>query len=280
MKHNSRSANLRVLLEDESIRESAQELAEAVQEAAAEDRRGTRLRESNFLGIGSSPKGDTKPHNLSDGCFQALIKFLNDDCGQERFIDMRELRRIPGTQQLLNRALRCSRLFQGGVSFRSASDSPRDSNIVYKEAVSSSTLRAGQIKQIFSYAIRDARGQRSESTYLLVEPLEELSHTDARKDPYRQYGFVGGRLCYARYLPHIVIRADLLISHFARTPVEFKAISQPCIHVLPLDKVCNYSSYSLRVLITTVRVCALCLMSPTRRTWTSAISETWMSGTT
>lgn len=239
MQHNCRAANFRALVEDGRIRGQVLELIEAFEETAAEDRRGTRLRESTFLGADPMEKRTSKPLKkltLTDDCFRALIKYLNGKAGQELFIDVREMREVPGSQQVINRALKCPRVFCGGVSFLSASDSPRDSNIMFHSPTTSSP-RAGRILQIFKYSVRNARGRLTESTYLYVAPLDPLSSQDAAHDPYRSYAYVGGELYYDRYLPGIIITPEDVVSHFARTPLTIGAIVVPCVHVGSLDKV-------------------------------------------
>lgn len=239
MKQSCRAANFRVTLEDDCIRSQVEELAEAFEETVAEDRRGTRLRESTFLNTQPSHKSSSKPLKklvLPDDCFRALISHLNNKAGQELFIDVREMRRVPGSQQLMNKALKCPRIFCGGVSFLSSSDSPRDSNVMFRS--SASLPRPGRILQIFKYSVWNAQGNLTESTYVYVAPLEPLSPQDAAHDPYRVYKYAGGELYYDRYMPGIVISPEDVISHFARTPIVMPdRIKYPCVHVLSLDKV-------------------------------------------
>ena len=239
MKHACRTANLRVLLQDENVRREAQDLIHAFEDTQAEDRRGTRHRESTFLGVsGNEGAGPRKEVELSSECFKALVTYLNERTGQERYVDIRQLRRTPGLQQLSSHAISCRRVFLGGVSFLGHSESPKDSNIVFRSPSAPDTELAGRILQIFAYQTRDDRGDPVNQTYLFVAPLEELSANEASHDPYRRYAYVGGRLCYDSYLPGIIITKDDVIAHFARTPVDMKpAITRPCVHVLSLDKV-------------------------------------------
>ncbi len=239
MKHSCRAANFKVVLENDHIRQQAQELVDAFEESAAEDRRGTRLRESTFLDPLPSLNRTSKPLKiltLDDACLRALIAHMNHAAGKEVFVDVRESRWTPGVQQVTGRAFKCPRIFCGGVSFRSASDSPRDSNLIFHSSTTSSSS-AGRILQIFNYPIWDGTGKLTESTYLYVAPLEKLTSEDAARDPFRSYAYVGGELYYDRYQPGVIITPDDIVSHFARTPMELPAIPYPCIHVLSLDKV-------------------------------------------
>ena len=196
MKQSCRAANFRITLEDDHIRSQVEDLAEAFEETVAEDRRGTRLRESTLLNTQPSHKDTLQPLKklaLPDDCLRALITYLNDKAGQELFIDVREMRRVPGTQQLTNIALKCPRIFHGGVSFLSFSDSPRDSYAMFQSSTAS-LPRPGRILQIFIYSIWNAQGNHTKSTYLYVAPLEPLSPEDAAHDPYRSYKYTGGEL--------------------------------------------------------------------------------------
>ncbi len=250
LRHSTRSANFLILLQDDRIRGEVEELFEAFEDMAAEDRRGTRLRESSALGAVARRKDRSKPLQkvtLSDNCFTALLAYLNRQAGQEQFIDAREIRRNPETQQLKNIAFKRADVFCGGVSFLSATDAQNDSNLIFRQPSSlHGDVTAGRIQQIFSFAYRDARGDSHEATYLYVKPLKELSATDVPRDYYREYPIVGGQLYYDRYLPGIVITPDDIVSHFARTPLKVPGIAEPCVHVLSLDKVSAVFSARLK----------------------------------
>lgn len=239
MKQSCREANFLVVMEDDRIRSQVKDLAEAFEETLSEDRRGTRLRESTLLGTQPLHQSGSKPLKkltLSDGCMRALIAYLNGKAGEEVVIDVREMRRDPGKQQVTNQALKCPRVFCGGVSFHSSSDSPRDSNIMFRASASEPPC-PGRILEIFKYSVWNAQGRLTEATYLYVAPLATLSHQDTAHDPYRAYEYVGGQLYYDRYLAGIIIAPEDIISHFARTPMNIPHVQQPCIHVLSLDKV-------------------------------------------
>ena len=238
MKHNSRAANFRIVLENDHIRQQVEELAQAFEESAAEDHRGTRLRESNFLDATPLLHQTSEPLKiltLDDACLRTLIDYLNRAAGQEMFVDVRQMRWTPGVQQVTSRALKCTRVFCGGVSFLSISDSPKDSNVLFRSPTASCS--AGRILQIFKYPTRDRMGKLTESTYIYVAPLEKLSTEDITHDPFRSFAFVGGELYYDRYLPGVIITPEDVISHFARTPMVLPAIPHACVHVLSLDKV-------------------------------------------
>ncbi|RPD67245.1 hypothetical protein L226DRAFT_452550 [Lentinus tigrinus ALCF2SS1-7] len=240
-RHYNRVSQLKVVLADESVRPHVEEMLRAYQELQGEDRRGTRLRES--IGLGDSQdrvppsRKDGKPVELDNDCLTALVRFLNQQAGREAFIDAREIRRVPGTTQLLNRATQLRSIQVHGVSFTSERDSSKDSNVVFNPP-GSDTWSAGRIQRIFSFSYRDNQHRIVEGTYLFIKPYESLSPADAEHDYYRKYRFVGGRLFYAQHGAGVIVTADHVVSHFARTPMRVPPISAPCMHVLPLDKVC------------------------------------------
>lgn len=241
MKHSTRSDNFRVLLQDEGIRGQVEELVEAFQETDSQDRRGTRFREASLFDIVTPRQRDSRPLKkliLADECFAALIAYLNATAGQELYIDVREIRRIPGTQQLTNTAFHRRHISCSGVSFSSDAHSPKDSNIIFRSRLDPTSVTAGRIKEIFTYLTPDSRGKLVEAPYLYVTPLAELTAKDAACDPYRTYDFAGGKLYYDRYVPGVVITPGDVLSHFARTPLAMPEISESCVHVLSLDKVC------------------------------------------
>lgn len=266
MKQSCRAANFCASLEDKHIRSQVEELVEAFEETVAEDRRGTRLRESTLLHTQPSHNFRGKPlksFTLPNDCFSALIDYLNHKAGQELFADVRRMCRVPGIQQLSNKALKCPRIFHGGVSFLSSSDSPRDSNLMFRSPTMSFP-RPGRVLQIFTYSIWNAVGALTEATYLYVAPLEPLSPQDATQDPYRSYKHGGGELYYDRYLAGIIITPEDIVSHYARTPLVMPSIPLPCVHTLSLDKVCRVVNalYFSPLTCSMRRACASFLIAP------------------
>ncbi|KAH9911471.1 uncharacterized protein BXZ73DRAFT_34095, partial [Epithele typhae] len=233
-----REANLRVLAADERIREDVAEIVQAFERDATEDRRGTRLREANALGIGLVPHNQHKPREpaaLDDHCFEALVKFFNTNTHGQRYASYND-----GPMEddhvilLFNSAVPCDGVYAHGVTFRSFSKSQKDCNVLFRSKTAQQGILAGRINHVFKYA---TSSEPEECTYLFVTPLLELTTADAEHDPFRSYPLVGGQLYYGEYAEPIIIAADQLVSHFARTPIEIANIEKSCIHVLPLDKV-------------------------------------------
>lgn len=242
MRHSCRAANLRAILEDPEIRPHVGELLEAFEHFQSEDRRGTRLRESNLsTGSFSPSKKPVKSVVLEDACVKALAVYLGSQNPGMVFINLRDRRRVAGATYLSDRAFHTPSYQVRGVTFRSVHDAPKDSNIMYWADTSKTTLCAGQIMKIFSYKHRGARGEDVDGTYVFVATYEELSAEDAVHDYYRTYPHVGGRLYYERRRDGIVISVNQIVSHFARTPMNMPGIDEPCVHALSLDKVTAFA---------------------------------------
>jgi len=75
------------------------------------------------------------------------------------------------------------------------------------------------------------------NVYAVISRYTPLSETDARLDPYRQFGMVAGCLYYDKLEAPTVIRASNFLMSFAKTPFKLENITQPVVHALPLYKV-------------------------------------------
>nr|VWO99119.1 Zn(2)-C6 fungal-type domain-containing protein [Ganoderma boninense] len=238
MRHTCRASNLRALLANNAVRPHVMDIVSAYDHLQSEDRRGTRLRESVGLQSATDPSQDSrKQMTLDNSCMTALVSYLNQFAGEERFIDARALRRIPGTIQLLTRAFRVASVQINGVTFRSSRDAAKDSNILFAPDAENSSWAAGRIESIFSYSYRDRAQRVVEDTYVFVKQYQPLSPSDSKLDVFRAYPHGGGWLVYDRSGDGVVVPSSRVIAHFARTPMRVDGISSPCVHVLPLDKV-------------------------------------------
>ena len=100
---------------------------------------------------------------------------------------------------------------------------------------------AGRIVSIFTYThegpMPKLKGHAE--TYFVVQKFKELTETDAIHDPYRRHP-VAGRLFYdmVEKDPELMPVNEILC-HIAYTPLQSPQITLPCIHVLPLDRVCT-----------------------------------------
>ncbi|KAG2140881.1 hypothetical protein BD769DRAFT_1384036 [Suillus cothurnatus] len=96
---------------------------------------------------------------------------------------------------------------------------------------------AGRIVKIFLHHRYSTKNSMIEETFLAIQALIPLSDTDSPYDPYRQYPIAGGFLCYNEYdTNYCIIRPSGVICHYAKTPMRIPRIRQPCVHVLPLDR--------------------------------------------
>ncbi|KAG2094659.1 uncharacterized protein F5147DRAFT_657130 [Suillus discolor] len=101
----------------------------------------------------------------------------------------------------------------------------------------SSKPEAGRITKIFLHHQYSTNDSMIEETFIALQTLIPLSDTDVPYNPYRQYPLAGGFLCYNEYHTNYhVIRPSSVICHYARKPMRVQRIRQPCVHVLPLDR--------------------------------------------
>lgn len=124
-----------------------------------------------------------------------------------------------------------------GQTYSTASETFRNSHIVTGEGVPDDWA-AAQIEHIVGYS-SSLLSPTMDSVFLIVRNFEDLSNSDARNDPYRQFPYVGGRVYYDTLsTKSSVVPLDSLMCHFARTSnVLPDVIRRSHIHALPLDKV-------------------------------------------
>ena len=83
----------------------------------------------------------------------------------------------------------------------------------------------------------------TEDVFGVISRYVSLNDTDAKCDPYPQFGAVAGQLYYDAIEPPFVVHASNFIMLFAMTPMQLDYISKPVIHVLLLYKVL-FSSFT------------------------------------
>ncbi|KAH9936457.1 uncharacterized protein B0H18DRAFT_818538, partial [Fomitopsis serialis] len=240
MKTTCRASNLRALLQEPEIRGTVEEFVDAYDGLFHANKRGTKFRDS-MLGMGS-PRAEGVPGRrmrvvmVDDRAFRALLALLNQDAGKDVYADARDIG--SNRLQLYNRVVDCASVHISGVSYKPDSRSSKDSNIIFQLSSDNRVSCAGRIRQIFQHTRRDSRNEKTTETFLVVDRFEELSTDDIRWDHYRTFPHVGGRLCYNKIKPDVlVIRPAQVLSHFAKTSVCVPRISHECVHVLPLDRV-------------------------------------------
>ena len=122
-----------------------------------------------------------------------------------------------------------------GVSFKPASRSSRDSNIVFHSHTQ--TLAAARIYHIFSIRVHRETGGHDWYTLCAVRQFSELSIVDAAKDVYRRFGVYSGWVCYTEEGCLDIIQLQDIWCHVALTPNVLPLIKSHHIHILPLDRV-------------------------------------------
>lgn len=99
---------------------------------------------------------------------------------------------------------------------------------------------AGSIQMIFHLEIEN----KIHGPFLTIKPYLPLNTVDARFDPYRKFLFAAGQLVYEECGDLVICMFDDILCHFAHTPYRSQEIPKPCIHVLPLDRVCACFTHS------------------------------------
>jgi hypothetical protein len=132
-----------------------------------------------------------------------------------------------------------------GQTFQVHSASVGDSNVLFNYNSDDNSWSAGSINAIFShtrYAAGDSRGKVQ--TFVVVDPYVPLSDDHAVLDPFRAPNVcqAGGKLFYCRFeMSPWLIAVDDIHCHFAFTPLEFASIDDDVMHVLPLNRVCQFT---------------------------------------
>jgi len=88
----------------------------------------------------------------------------------------------------------------------------------------------------------------TDNVFAVISCYTPLNETDAKLDPYRQFGMVAGCLYYDKLEAPSVICASSFLMSFAKTPFKLENITQPVVHALPLYKVSRFIfvSFSLQ----------------------------------
>ena len=126
-----------------------------------------------------------------------------------------------------------------GVSFKPASRSSRDSNVVFR-CPHMQTLVAARIHYIFSIRVYQDEGH-DWYTLCAVRRFSELSAADAARDVYRRFGAFSGWVCSAKEGHLDVIQVQDIRCHAALTPDVLPQIESSHFHILPLDRVSGKS---------------------------------------
>ena len=122
-----------------------------------------------------------------------------------------------------------------GMKFSVATNSLGNSYVVFKRKTESDkSWSAGSIQMIFHLRIEE----EMHGPFFTIKPYLPLNAADTQFDPYRKYLFVAGQLVYEECGDLVVCVLDEVLCHFAHTPYRSPEIPKPCVHALPLDRVC------------------------------------------
>ncbi|KAJ3542467.1 hypothetical protein NM688_g5967 [Phlebia brevispora] len=232
MKHTCRSANMRLLLRDETVCDAAEEMITAYEAMHDEDRRGTRICELLKEAQPSRARRKVIEAMLDDSVLELLLQWL-ENTGQ------------PHTSNLSPRAVSLSELQIQGVTYTGAQVNPKDSHAIYHPTFDNQKEQAaGQIQNIFRHT-RQSNGDSFTETFILVRPYIDLNADDAQYDNYRRFSWAGGKLYYEDLAKDaVLVSPSQIVSHFAKTPITIEGIARRCIHTLPLDRMVHMSEGS------------------------------------
>ena len=212
-----------MLLKDEAIGGTVEELWKAFSSFTGENHRGSRL--SDFRNPAQRLKlvGNPKLVPLDEHTHSALHSTVTSGAATS-WISF-----FANSRQKVNAY---KKIVVCGVSFQTRHSAAGDSHITFE---SGDEIWSGSIDKILlPEGVSDVR-----SVLLSVETFTPLSPEDQENDPYRLWGFAGRELFYDLFLgtPTIITPAQIL-GHIAKTSVgKVFGIERPCVHTLPLDQV-------------------------------------------
>jgi hypothetical protein len=125
----------------------------------------------------------------------------------------------------------CIRMRKEGMAFSTVARSPKDANVIVKDA---EDIFPAHILSMFMYSHEQPRSQ----LYAVIERHIALNDIHKESDPYAPFGFtVAGSLFYNDFHPMEIVNASRLVTLFAKTVLPWDRIACDVVHVLPLFKV-------------------------------------------
>ena len=222
--------NLRSALNTQQLPNSIHPIIAHYEKAFQSDIRGTLLHDNlvfhnDTLGLDTAAPKQTPVTSLSNEYHDLLQRWIHHREGGSNF-------REPSSR----RVVFMTKFQRFGQVYQTATSSPRDSYIIYKNLSSTPLECAGRIRDIFSHTRSTKDGNSRTETFFVIDPYERLSPSHAKFDLYRKYPIVGGEIFYNSFYSPVIISSSDLVCHFARTPQEQTGIKLECFHALPLDK--------------------------------------------
>lgn len=118
------------------------------------------------------------------------------------------------------------------LSAKGSQGSGGNSNVAWG-SLDSDQWRAGRIQAMFVWP-----GDKAE-IFAIVDEFLPLRPTSEKHDPWRRYrGAVAGRLFEDKVARTTIVHLDEISCHTAVIPFASPKLRCPCVHVLPLEKVC------------------------------------------
>jgi len=150
-----------------------------------------------------------------------------------------ETSNVQSWRQVVRLGVKHDKFSRHGVSFSTLNHIQQDSYVAVGKKVPND-WQAGRILSIFTYTHRGPTPALvgHTETYFVLQKFEELMEVDEIHDPYRKHPFIGGRLYYDKVKDPELVSQEEILCHFAYTPFKHSSIALPCIHALPLDRVC------------------------------------------
>lgn len=228
---------------DEGLKKLADIFSQHVERDAGE--KGTLMSDLHALGVSPqpSPQQQLKASEKLDRHTGKLLEEYEKKIARQAInIDphLWETGATQTWQRGIRRGIKHTRFGRGRVTFSSFNHIQLDSYVAVGQKIPDD-WHAGRIREIFSYTHSGPTKEMAgyTETYFVVERFKELTDTDALHDPYRKQPFIAGRLFYDSFDESLeLIPLGGILCHVAYTPIKMVSIKSPCIHALPLDRVC------------------------------------------
>jgi hypothetical protein len=241
-------SNLRSLLSTSLIPTVVDRFRDVIDIALGSDSRGSLMSDLMVFGAQAEPTmefDEKKKALLSSPYYLALLALLRGDrelnAGVE-FVDHKKTN-IKAPMVFLNPYCQILKdVKHRGLRFthNTSTSSIGDSYVLYKSSSHnpSSNLVMGQIESLFLHRRYSPSASHSDQVFVVIRRFSALKARDQVYNPYRQFRHLRMSLVYSTPLETMeVLPIRSVIAHFASCPYENEALSQPCMVVVPLQRV-------------------------------------------
>jgi hypothetical protein len=234
------AANIRSLIGNSSIQPHMADLVTAFEAFLSQDKQGTQIRNVLTSVISDDMIGQCKnlqmEQILDPAIYAALIDHLNQEANTALFAAY-------GGQKMHNQMFlspfgrQCTHIKIKGIKYEANYVHSGNSNVAFVLS-SSGPPTPGWIKEIF---LHKKNNTDTLETFIAVQELEPLSFLDVQHDSFRKYASIAGVLYYEEYIKTIkIIRPKDIFCHITKLSLDVPGINKPCLHVLPLNRVCYF----------------------------------------